>query len=60
MHKSISEYADAAVRARALLNKGTPMHIVVLRALEGQGVRNTADQKRLAPQVLSELGRRGA
>lgn len=58
MH-SISDLADAAVRAKQRLDKSASWKTAVITAIKGKGILSDADIKRRTPQVLAELGRRG-
>ena len=59
MGTSVSEIADFAVRLRPTYAKHVGWPAIAARAVEGKGIRNASDVKRLSKEVVTELGRRG-
>jgi len=56
---NIQALADAAVRKRIELTANVGPTLVIVRAIEAQGIRHKPDVDRLVPQVREELKRRG-
>lgn len=59
MGTSVTEIADLAVKLRPSYAKHVGWPVIAARAVEGKGIRNEADVKRLSKLVVTELGRRG-
>ncbi len=59
MGASVTEIADLAVKLRLTYSKHIRWPTLAARAVEGKGIRNASDIKRLSKEVVSELGRRG-